>query len=78
MNDTQSPVDESGSISRRRKAFALADALGLSREERHAFAGQIFNKDVTTWGGLSDRAMERIIDGLEGASAVMELLRQRV
>jgi hypothetical protein len=63
---------------RQRKLFVLARELNLTEDERHEFAGEILQRDVTSWADLSDEDVERVLDGLHGAQAFIELMRQRI
>jgi hypothetical protein len=62
---------------RRRKLFALAEHLGLSREERIDIAKTILHRDIISWSNLSPEHTDRLLDALEGAILVQELVRQR-
>jgi hypothetical protein len=62
---------------RRRKIFLLADALGLTRDERIELAEVILRRDLVSWKQLDDAQVDRMLDVLEGAAMVIELLRQR-
>lgn len=61
----------------RRKAYKVAQDLGLSREERHAFASYLLRRDVETWRSLSEAQIERLLDAMEGIELYCELVRQR-
>lgn len=58
--------------------FVLARELGLTPSERHDFAAEILQADVTSWADLEDEDVERVLDALHGAQAFMELMRQRI
>ncbi len=62
---------------RRRKLFLIADEIGLTRTERIEFSQYLLRRDVTTWKGLSDEQVERLLDGHEGYQLITELLAQR-
>ncbi|WP_373070177.1 hypothetical protein [Gemmatimonas sp.] len=62
---------------RRRKIFLLADALGLTRDERIELAEVILRRDLVSWKQLDDAQVDRMLDVLEGAAMVIELQRQR-
>lgn len=62
---------------RRRKLFALAEHLGLSREERIDIAKTILHRDIISWGALTPEYTDRLLDALEGAILIQELVRQR-
>ena len=62
---------------RRRKIFLLADALGLTRDERIELAEVVLRRDLVSWKQLDDAQVDRMLDVLEGAAMVLELLRQR-
>lgn len=64
--------------SKRRQCYAIAQQLGLTREERHELAEMLLKVDLNSWNGLSDSQMERIADALIGAELVIELFRQRL
>lgn len=63
--------------SKRRKAYCIADELGLTRDERIEMARVLLWRDVTSWGGLSDSQMERLLDAMQGFQIVVEIFRQR-
>ena len=60
------------------KLFALADDLGLTRDERIEFARTILHRDIVTYRGLEDDQVDRLLDAFEGALLFQELKRQRV
>lgn len=62
---------------RRKRAFALADALHLTREERHELAEMLLKRDVASWGSLSNAEMGRMVDALEGYALTHALMLQR-
>lgn len=62
---------------KRRKAYASAKELTMTREERHAFATYLLRRDITSWRQLSETQIERILDALEGIELFLELMRQR-
>ena len=59
------------------KLFALADDLGLSRDERIEFARTILHRDIVTFRNLEDSQVDRLLDAVEGALLFQELKRQR-
>lgn len=58
------------------RAVILADALTLSREERHEFA-EMLVKHKGSWSSLSESDARRIADALEGFPIVQALLFMR-
>lgn len=68
-----------GQSDRRRKAYALATDIGLTRDERIALAQiVIFNEEITSWRQLSDGQMGRLLDALEGYVYVNHMLVDRL
>jgi len=63
---------------RRRKLFALADEIGLDRDERLELAKAMLWRDIESWKHLSDTQVDRLLDALEGYEKVCWLLRNRV
>ena len=51
---------------RRRKLFVYADEIGLTRDERIELAEIILRRDLTTWKGLDDEQVTRLLDAMEG------------
>jgi hypothetical protein len=60
------------------KLFALADDLGLTRDERIEFARTILHRDIVSYRQLSPDQVNRMLDAFEGALLFQELKRQRV
>jgi len=54
----------------------LADALTLSREERHEFA-EMLVKHKGSWSNLGEAEARRIADALEGFPIVQAILYMR-
>lgn len=75
--DSSPPIDDRLSGDRRRKAYALAKELDLTREERMTLAEYVLRCDITSWGQLSDSQMCRLLDAMEGYAYVSSLLMQR-
>jgi len=73
MTSTPPPSPEA----KRKKAFVLADALGLTRNERMEFASTLLWRDLISWKELDDAQIERLLDGLEGAVLVLHLIQYR-
>lgn len=70
------PSDDVGSPkARRKKAFALADELGLSRSDRIELAQTLLWRDLDTWQHLTDEQVSRLLDALEGFILVSHLLQ---
>lgn len=63
---------------RSRKAFVLAKELDLTRSEREEFATEILQRDVDSWSDLDDEEIGRVLDGLHGAQAFIQLMQMRV
>jgi hypothetical protein len=62
---------------RRRKLFALAEHLELTREDRIDLAKTILHRDIISWQHLQPEQTDRLLDALEGAILVQEIYRQR-
>lgn len=62
---------------RRLKLFALAEHLGLLRDDRIELAKAILHRDIITWRQLDALQVDRLLDALEGAILVAEIYRQR-
>jgi hypothetical protein len=62
---------------RRRKLFALADEVGLDRDERIELSRAILWRDITSWSNLDDAQVSRLLDAFEGYEKISWLLRNR-
>jgi hypothetical protein len=62
---------------RRRKLFALADSIGLDREERIEISRAILWRDITSWSNLTPEQVDRMLDALEGYSKISWMLQDR-
>lgn len=62
---------------RRRKMFALAKEITLTREERLQFSEMLLRRDTTTWKDLTDDDRRRLLDALEGYMLIDVLLSLR-
>jgi len=62
---------------KRRKLFALADEIGLDREERLEISRAILWRDITSWSSLTEDQVVRMLDALEGYEKVTWTLRNR-
>lgn len=60
-----------------RKAFALADSIGLSRDERYELVGIAFAPDSTSWKELSTEQLSWLVYMLEGYLFINYLLVSR-
>jgi hypothetical protein len=69
MDGPQSP--------RRKKLFAVADSIGLRRDERIELAQYLLRRDVESWGQLTEEQVARMLDALEGYELVTALLELR-
>ena len=69
--------DDDTPEARRKKLMMKARELGLTRQERMEFASYLLRRDITTWSGLPDEYVLRLLDALEGFELMMELARQR-
>lgn len=68
-------ADEVGSPqARRKKAFALADELALTRQDRIDLAEAILWRDVESWKHLNDEQISRLLDAMEGYEKISHLL----
>lgn len=76
--DTDVGSDDVGSPkARRKKAFALADALGLTRDERIDLAETLLWRDLESWQHLSDEEVSRLLDAMEGGLLIAQLFAMR-
>jgi len=57
--------------------MATVKEIGMTRDERMAFAEQLLRRDVTTWTTLDEDQVCRLLDGIEGWVLIEELARQR-
>lgn len=55
----------------------LAKRLGMTRQDRLAFAEVLLWKDVPSWSGLDDADIGRLLDAFEGYALMKALLEQR-
>lgn len=59
---------------KRRKAYLLAKELGLTDADRMELAQYILRRDVTTWKGLDEEQLERLLDAMSGFQLICHLL----
>lgn len=59
---------------RRRKAFMVAQQIGLSRNDRLELAEYILRRDVRSWKDLDDIQISRLLDAMEGFELITEQL----
>lgn len=62
---------------RRRKLMMLCKEIGLTRDERHELASYMLRRDVTTYSGLDDTQISRLLDAAEGYQLIDVLLSLR-
>jgi len=62
---------------RRRKLWCLAKEIGLSKDERIEWTQYLLRRDLTTWAGLDDGQVSRLLDGLESYQLLRDLLAMR-
>ena len=62
---------------KRRKLFALADEIGLTRDERLEISKAILWRDITSWSNLTEEQVARMLDALEGYEKVRWTLDNR-
>ena len=62
---------------KRRKLFALADEIGLTRDERLEISKAILWRDITSWSNLTEEQVARMLDALEGFEKVRWTLDNR-
>ncbi len=67
--------EEAAIVARRRKLHLLAKRIGLTTDDRHALAEMLLRRDVSTWAGMSDADVCRLLDALEGYGLVLHLTR---
>lgn len=65
---------DNADILRRRKAFQIAQRLGLDRDDRLELARVLLWCDVESWKDLDDSQIRRILDALEGFALVNYIL----
>lgn len=57
--------------------FLLAREIGLTREERVELASYLLRRDLTSWKGLDDVQVSRLLDGLESYQLISGLKAMR-
>jgi hypothetical protein len=57
--------------------MATVKEIGMTRDERMAFAEQLLRRDVTTWTTLDEDQVCRLLDAIDGWVLIEELVRQR-
>lgn len=57
--------------------YALAKEIGLTRDERIELSRVILWRDITSWKGLDDVQILRMLDALEGYEKIRWLLASR-
>lgn len=62
---------------RRRKLWLLAKETGLTTEERMEWSTYLLRRDITSWVGLTDDQVLRLLDGLESFQLLTGLLAMR-
>lgn len=68
---------EAPSEDRRRRAYADANRLTLTHDERCALAEYLLRRDITSWKQLSDSQMQRLLDAMEGYVLIHSIMLQR-
>lgn len=61
----------------RRKMYAVARELTLSRDERIELSRLVLRREIMSWKELDPQQINRMLDALEGATAIIEIARQR-
>lgn len=61
----------------RRKMYAVARELTLSRDERIELSRLVLRREIMSWKELDPQQINRMLDALEGATALLEIARQR-
>lgn len=61
----------------RRKAMHYCDTYGLTRQDRLDLASYLLRRDVTTWKGLDEGQLLRLLDALEGFQLIAQLMIDR-
>lgn len=51
---------------RRKKMYAVAKEIGLSRGERIELAQYLLRRDISSWSDLDEDQVCRILDAMEG------------
>ena len=64
-------------VARRRKLWVLTKEIGLCKEERIELTQYLLRRDITSWVGLDDGQVCRLLDALEGYQLVRDLLAMR-
>ena len=62
---------------RRRKLWVLAKEIGLTTDERIEWTQYLLRRDITSWVGLPDDQVSRLLDGLESYQLLTCLLSMR-
>lgn len=62
---------------RRRKLYERAKSIGLTREERIDLAQILLRRDITSWKQLDEAQVVRMLDAIEAAELILELMRQK-
>jgi hypothetical protein len=62
---------------RRRKLWVLAKEIGLCDDERIEWTQYLLRRDITSWVGLDDAQVCRLLDGLESYQLISYLLATR-
>ena len=58
--------------------WVLTREIGLNDDQRLELASYLLRRDILTWTHLDEAQIGRMLDALEGAILVAELLRQRI
>lgn len=66
-----------GSLTLRKRAFALANENDLTRDERLEFASMLLKQDLASWKELDDEDCQRLVDAMEGSHLLDVLKSQR-
>ena len=63
---------------RRKKLMMKAREWELTDDERMHLASYMLRRDITTWSGLDDEQVTKLLSGFEFFELMVELARQRV
>jgi hypothetical protein len=56
----------------------LAAEFDMTRDERIELAQYLLRRDITSWKQLTDAQVGRLLDALEGAQLILQLISMRV
>jgi hypothetical protein len=76
--EDEAPPDRAvHSPSQHKALFALADEVGLTRQERLEVSEMLLGRDITTWKYLSGHEAYRLIDAMNGYAYINHLMSEK-